>query len=70
MTDITCRIIVMKDNRYFRGAAVYANGNVMYRFSPHVYDARKFKTLESAQRIAGKVNGCVRLFAALNGEII
>ena len=60
----------MKDNQYYSGVAVFANGNRLYRFSPHAYDAKKFKTLERAHKVADRIKGYVRLFDALNGEMI
>ena len=70
MTDITCRIIVAKGAEYYTGTAVFPDGTEKYRFSPHVYDAKRYKNLERAHRTAKRIGGCVRLFDALNGELI
>ena len=70
MTDITCRTVVMKDSQYFVGVAMFEGGTMIYRFSPHVYDAKRFKSLEAAHRVAKRIGGCVKLFDALNGEMI
>ena len=70
MTDITCRIIVAKGKEYYCGTAMFENGKEIYRFSPYMYDAKKFKTLERAHRTAVRIGGHVRLFDALTGELI
>ena len=70
MTDITCRIIVMKDRQYYQGVAMFADGQKLYRFSPHAYDAKKFKTTEKAHKVAREIGGYVRMFDALSGDMI
>ena len=70
MTDITCSIVVMKDRRFYSGVAIFANGAQMYRFSPHMYDAKRFKKLEKAHKCARQIGGYVRIVDRLNGEII
>lgn len=69
MTDITCRIIVMKGNEFYSGSCKYGD-KMIYRFSPHMYDARRFRTLEKAHNKAKAIGGRVRLMDHLNGELI
>ena len=69
MTDITCRIIVMKGSQFYSGVMNYG-GTRIYRFSPHMFDAKRFHTLEKAHHTAKIIGGCVRLMDALNGELI
>ena len=70
MTDITCRIIVMKGKLFYTGTTVFPNGTETYKFSQHMYDAKKYRSLERAHRTAKRIGGCVRLMDALNGELI
>lgn len=69
-TDVTCRIIVMKGTEVFRGTTVWSDGQVQYRFSPYLFDAKGFRTLQKAHRMAKRIGGYVRLFDALRGELI
>lgn len=70
MTDITCRAVVMKGKEFYRGQYLFPNGQRMFYFSPNRHDAKAFKTLEKAHEMAKSVGGCVRLFDALNSELI
>lgn len=70
MTDITCRIIVAKDKEFYMGQAQFPDGRVLYRFSPHMYDAQKFKNSKKAHEVAKSIKGKVCMMDALRGELI
>ena len=70
ITDITCRAIVMKGNEFYRGQYEFPNGKTIFYFSQHRHDAKGFKSIEKAHEKAKQIGGYVRLFDALNSELI
>ena len=71
MTDITCRFIVQKGTMFFQADSRYLFGTDWKPvFSQYVYDAKAFKDEKHAHEKARAIGGRVRIFDALNGELL
>lgn len=70
-SESVCRIIVQKGNLYFQADSRHLFGTrCLPVFSQYIYNAKAFKDERKAQEKAKAVGGVVRLFDAINGEII
>lgn len=52
------------------GQAQFADGRVLYRFSPYMYDAKIFRNSKKAHEVAKSIKGKVCMMDALRGELI
>ncbi len=63
------RFIVEKDRRYVRSGNGIGNGDEWTPdWTPHVWDAKEFESLDKAWKLAKKIGGRARVFDKLNGR--
>ncbi len=65
------RIIVEKNRRYVRsGKGTGSAEGWKPDWTPHVWDAKQYKSADRARKDARKVDGRVRVFDTLNGRFL
>lgn len=61
--------IIRKGTVYFSGEVNYCGHPPFFRFSPHAYDAKRFKTLKRARNKASMIGGTVVWFDPIHGSV-
>lgn len=61
--------IIRKGTVYFSREVSYCGQPPFFRFSPHAYDAKRFKTLKRARNKASMIGGTVVWFDPIHGSV-